>query len=494
MRQSQRSLSSRGRRQPTQMLTEDSHSTTHHQHQSPQLYDQHVQPTETVSAVSAVDHRLTTASRKGGTGRRSDGSVGASSSLKQGAMILPVANDGGDTEPLVLDSRTGEIRLSRQQEALVWEARCHQYRASLKRIVVTLESHAAPIEKCHRLIHLHEELVIQNRLRLRSDTYEEIFHVFYVVANSGALGTAGTDSQVTPAEETEADLQRAIHAQTAPFLHPLWTMYRYMIDSGTEPTQRIIQHVMGVLARVQSRNIDIEARAHSLMLDCDRRGFPPSDFTLSSYADVCSVNGMMHLAVARAVDVRTRYETPLSAGVYTKLLTGLLRNGNTSEAQTLVSTMNGTALTPQLLNAALNSARLSKDPTSALTMYRSVQGSGIRPSIHTISILLQVLVEERQAETVERDDSKVEKESTVRQRRREKLRRHLPWILQEMKRYRIRGDAHILNRILSCYVELQERRQFEALCTAMQRRNIRIFTERYPRSWVPSSRDVRASG
>lgn len=386
-------------------------------------------------------------------------------------------------ERFVFDSRTNEIHLSREQEALVWEARCKQYRESLRRLVITLESHASPLEKCHRLIQLHEDLVIRQRLRLRQDTYEEIFHVFYVVANSGvAASHAGSDS---PTDESAADLQRAIHTQTAPFLNPLWTMYRYMVDSGTEPTQRIIQHVMGVLARVQSRNVDVEARAHSLMMDCDRRSFPPSDFTLSSYADVCSTNGSMHLAMARAVDARTRFETPLSAGVYTKLLTGLLKNGMMTEAQRLMGTLNGVALTPQLLNAALSAARFSKDPTSALTIYRSVQGSGIRPTVHTISILLQVIVESGASLT----DGSSEDGATggllaAQRRRRELMRRHIPWILREMQKYRIKGDAHMLNRILSCYVVMGERQPFEALCATMRRKQIRIFTERYPPLWV----------
>ncbi|KEG05423.1 hypothetical protein DQ04_22151000, partial [Trypanosoma grayi] len=283
-----------------------------------------------------------------------------------------------------LDSRRRQLHLSPVQRELIWSARREQYQQMLLRMVTCLQSHLTPIEKCHTLLALHEE-VIEKRLRLRADTYDDIFHIFYAVATLGsaapaldaeeAVGRNRTlaSSSLLPAEFASASVAAA-SLLAGPLLQSLWTMYRYMIDSGTNPTPRIVQHMMGVLERHRAKDPIVEARAHSLMLDLDRFHLPPTEYTVAAYIGVCDSNGAMHLAVARVTDYRTRHERQASAGIYARLLFGLAHNQQYDEALACVTTIDTVAVTPHLLNAVLHVARHSRNPLSAFTFYKSVVG------------------------------------------------------------------------------------------------------------------------
>jgi hypothetical protein len=375
------------------------------------------------------------------------------------------------TDPMVhvtYDSKAQRLFLTSHQQDLLWSDRCATYRSTLRRIVVTLQSHLTPLEKCHRLLLLHEQAVMPQRLRLRSDTYEEMFHVFYAVATSGVsessrqtMKSSGGTSSVGIEDGSSSSVY---YSAFSPFLHPLWTMYRYMVDSGTDPTAQLLQHLMGVLERVTHKDIDVEARAHSLMMDMDRMGFPPSEYTLSSYVNICRYNGVMHLALARVTDVRTRFEKAPTEGVCTNLIQGLTENGNHNEATAFISTMGSVPLTQHLLNAVLNAARCSRDPASAFTYYKAVQRSGLRPTVHTISILLETL---REHPTLFAAQPQL-----------------LHFLVSEMVRLRIRGNEVMMNKVLEGFLFVKDRRSFDRLVQVMGRRKMRIFAERFPKEWV----------
>ncbi|RNF04659.1 uncharacterized protein Tco025E_07916 [Trypanosoma conorhini] len=365
-----------------------------------------------------------------------------------------------------LDSRRRQLHLSPVQRELIWGARRRQYQQLLLRIVACMESHLSPIEKCHALLALHEE-VIAKRLRLRADTYEDIFHVFYAVATLGSAapalaeeelvdrrGLTSSSSSLLPAEFAGAGVAAA-SLLAGPLLQSLWTMYRYMIDSGTNPTPRAVQHVMGVLERRGTRDAVVEARAHSLMLDLDRFHLAPTEYTVAAYVGVCDSNGVMHLAVARVTDYRVRHERQVSPGVYARLLFGLAHNQQYEEAVACLTTLGSVAVTPHLLNAVLHVARHSRSPLSAFSFYRSVtgrRGGGVAPTPHTISILLEAM-----CVTGCYDE--------------------MDFLLREMRRHRVRGGKLTLNRLLEVLLTLGRRTEAVALCAAMDKKGVLVFDE-----------------
>ncbi|EPY29058.1 hypothetical protein STCU_04746 [Strigomonas culicis] len=248
-------------------------------------------------------------------------------------------------------------------------------------------------------------------------------------------------------------------------------MYRYMVDSGTDPTARVVQYVMGLLERSAAvhggdpaHRLRTEAKAHSLMLDVDRHHLTPSEFTVNSYIGVCDASGgsgSMHLAAARVADYLSRHERQGSPGLYTRLLGGLLRHGHHAEALATVTTLQHTPLTNHLLNAVLQTARHSRDPSAAFAMYRAVLPASdrralsdrpLRPSLHTMSILLEVMRETNDFA-------------------------ELDFVLREMKRYRLKGNGVLLNKILSALLVCERRREAQLLRTQMEAKHVVVFDE-----------------
>ncbi|PWV03578.1 putative kinetoplast ribosomal PPR-repeat containing protein 3 [Trypanosoma cruzi] len=365
-----------------------------------------------------------------------------------------------------LDSRRRQIHLSHIQRELIWKARRQQYQQLLVRIVVCLESHLSPIEKCHALLSLHEE-VIKKRIRLRSDTYEDIFHIFYAVATLGSAAPTLADEEAVDRRGLTSSLSSLLPAEFAgnsvaassllagPLLQSLWTMYRYMIDSGTNPTARTVQYMMGVLERSSKKDAILEARAHSLMMDLDRFHLTPTEYTIAAYVGVCDRNGVMHLAVARVTDYRTRHEKQVSPGIYARLLFGLAHNHQYDEAISCLTTIDSVAVTPYLLNAILHVARHSRSPLSAFTFYKSVigpKGNNIAPTSHTISILLEAMCASECYDEID-------------------------FLLCEMRRHRVKGNNVMLNKLLGVLLKLKRHTEGMALCRAMEKKGIMVFDE-----------------
>nr|CCC50168.1 conserved hypothetical protein [Trypanosoma vivax Y486] len=372
---------------------------------------------------------------------------------------------------VTLDSREQQLHLNFIQHELVWSARSREYQQLLVRVVTCLESHLAPIEKCHTLLVLHEE-VVQKRIRLRSDTYEDIFHTFHAVAMLGSAvpaieaeevngrGAFGiTSTSFLPPEFIGANVAAA-SLVSAPALQNLWTIYRYMIDSGTNPTARITQYVMAILERYPRKDPIVEARAHSLMMDIDRFRLTPTEYTVNSYIGVCDRNGVMHLAVARVTDYRTRHGRQPSAGMYARLLFGLVHNQQHKEALTCLATMSSVPITQHLLNATLLVARHSRDPLSAFSVYKSVMSRQSRtpgsfhmvPGAHTFSILLEAMWEAQ-------------------------CFGELDFLLREMQRYSVKGSQRTLNKLLRTLLELGRREEATTLCAAMGKKGMTVFDE-----------------
>lgn len=444
-----------------------------------------------------------------------------------------------------IDSRRRQVRLNHVQRELIWTARQQQYHGVLQRIVACLQSHRSPVEKCQTLFALHDQ-VVQQHLRLRADTYEDIFHTLYSVGvrRGGGAGQPGKASLSASAQLVTGDVawesdvsghetarvsggslpvelaSSAAASSTILNAHGMehvWEMYRYMVDSGTDPTARTLQYVMGLLehasvahavsrATPASSNLPsetptpsrrarssglllVEAKAHSLMMDADRFHLTPSEYTINSYVGICEACDVMHLATARVTDYQTRHERQPAAGMYARLITGLVRCGHHEDAMAVVTTMQNVPVSVYLLNAVLQTARRSRDPASAFTFYRSlffspssplrVDGkrtegprrsdpptrSSIRlvPSLVTFSILVEVMqVIHSCAE--------------------------LDFLLAEMQHYRVKGNGMLLNKLLKLMEESgRSWREREALRQAMERKHIRVFDENREKDILPIS-------
>ncbi|KPA78851.1 putative mitochondrial hypothetical protein [Leptomonas pyrrhocoris] len=448
-----------------------------------------------------------------------------------------IQSDGYDPALVMrTDGRRRQVRLNHVQRELIWTARQAQYQGLLQRIVACLQSHRSPVEKCQTLFALHDEAV-HRHLRLRADTYEDIFHTLYSVGvrrGGGGAGHPGKASLSPSAQLTAGDAQwendlsghaaatvrggslpaelasSAAASSTVLSTHGMehvWEMYRYSVDSGTDPTARVLQYVMGLLehasvalavrraapsastdARLGANHSNrrtrssglllVEAKAHSLMMDADRFHLTPSEYTINSYIGICEACDSMHLAVARVTDYQTRHERQPSDGMYARLITGLVRCGHYEDAVAVVTTMQNVPMTTYLLNAVLQAARHSRDPASVFTFYRALffspasplrvgaqrnakdrraepsTRSGIRlvPSLVTFSILVEVM---------EATHSGAE----------------LDFVLAEMQHYRIKGNGMLLNKLLRLMEESGKSQEKSALQSAMERRQIRVFDE-----------------
>ncbi|KAK7198084.1 hypothetical protein NESM_000764500 [Novymonas esmeraldas] len=452
-----------------------------------------------------------------------------------------VKRNGFDPALVVrVDSRRRQVRLNDVQRELVWTARQTQYHDVLQRIVACLQSHRSPVEKCQTLYALHDE-VIEKRLRLRADTYEDIFHTIYSVGvrRGGGAGQAGKASVSTGAQLVCGDAawardwagQRSALAGTGEALpvelatltaassivlgphgiEHVWEMYRYLVDSGTNPTPRILQCVMGLLehasaslavarssaasagappsagGRHRARSsglLLVEAKAHSLLMDADRFHLTPSEYTLNSYVAVCEACDVMHLAVARVTDYQTRHERQATAGMYARLLTGLVRCGHYEDAMAAMTTMQNVPMTTYLVNAVLQTARHSHDPASVFTFYRAIffsspnplqvaredetkahalerlrhrrssrSRAGLAPSLVTFSVMAQVMLQTQDYT-------------------------ELPFVLAEMRHYGVKGNGMLLNKLLKMmHAARRPAAEVNALRRAMEEKHIRVFDE-----------------
>lgn len=444
---------------------------------------------------------------------------------------------GGYDPALVvqIDSRRRQVRLNNVQRELIWTARQKQYQGLLQRIVACLQSHRSPVEKCQTLFALHDEAIHQH-LRLRADTYEDIFHTLYSVGvmRGGGAGQPGKASLspsaqlVTGDAQWERDLSGCDAARlrggslpaelasaaaasstvlSAHGMEHVWEMYRYAVDSGTDPTARTVQYVMGLLehasvalavsrtapplagpapiaARASRRArssglLLVEAKAHSLMMDADRFHLTPSEYTINSYIGICEACDVMHLAMARVTDYQTRHERQASAGMYARLLTGLVRCGRYDDAMATVTTMQNVPMSIYLFNAVLQAARHSGDPTSVFTFYRALffvpasplhvdgaqsgrqrraetrarSSTRLAPSLVTFSILVEVM-QATQSCT------------------------ELGFVLTEMQHFRVKGNGMLLNKLLKLMDRSgASRRERDALRQAMESKDIRVFEE-----------------
>lgn len=471
-------------------------------------------------------------------------STGRTPSRKKG-------KEGFDPAVVVhLESATRQIHLSPIQKELVWKARRKLYQSTLVRVVSILQSHLAPIERCLLLLRLHEEVVIPERLRMRDDTYADIFHLFFATATlapstaSGshklhtllACGTPyGSESATNAAELV---LQEAVQLASGEItrstsrlssvpgefasraaanfiltsqetVQQVWQMYRYMVDSGTKPNPRVLQYVMGLLEQSARRLTPrrgqssspaltaLEAKAHSLMMDADRYRFCPSQHTVHSYIYICQACGVMHLALARVVDVHTRWEQQPSSDAYALLLSGFLRQpeNGAEDALRLMTTMQSAPVNHSLLHSMLMVCRSSPDPLSAFAVYRSLfrrrvgseashgggGGEGTRslgdftPTLHTFSILLKVILEYNVEGVASAAPARPCGDADMATRR--ALLPLLQLVVKDMKLWGVRGNPAVMNDLLRAFLRCGCEREYTSLLKRMHQRGMRVFDE-----------------
>lgn len=455
---------------------------------------------------------------------------------------------------LRVDSRSRQVRLNEVQRELLWSARRAQYQDLLQRVVACLQSHRSPVEKCQTLFALHDEAV-RKRLRLRADTYEDIFHTFYGVGvrRGGGAGQPGQTPLSPSAQLTGGDaswdrdvsgLETSVSrcgslpvelgtvdavsstVLSAHGVEHVWEMYRYLVDSGTDPSPRTFQYVMGLLehasvalalarsplSRAGSSSLPVsdaddsraphrrrgrraglslvEAKAHSLMMDIDRFHLTPTEYTINSYIAVCEACDVMHLAVARVTDYHARQERQPTPGVYARLLTGLVRCGHYDDAIAVVTTMQNVGMTTYLLNAVLQAARHSRDPRSAFTFYRATFFAPARPlqrsaerSDDTRRSAPRHNAATRQGSPARRMAAGLTPSLVTFSILAEVMQEthdyaELSFLLAEMRHYRVKGNGMLLNKLLRMMQAARRpAAEVQALRSTMVAKQVRVFDE-----------------
>lgn len=403
-----------------------------------------------------------------------------------------------------IDSQNKQLHLNAVQKDLVWRARQAQYQRMLERIVACLQSHLTPLERCHTLLALHDE-VISKRLRLRVDTYNDLFHAFYAVGvrpnrsrqvrvmRPAAMPVVGdrdieetilcTSVSGSLPEEFGTPDAAASYTLGAPTMERLWAMYRYMLDSGTNPSAGCHQNLMGLLEHAAIGNADrkiIEARAHSLLLDSDRFKLTPTEYTINAYVGVCSRCGVMHLAVARVADYQTRHERQASAGMYAKLITGLVRQGSHKEALRAVTTMQSVPMSAHLMNAVLQAVRSSPEPTATFTVYHALTMRRHGGTRHAVSAAPTLVTFSELLEALRIDLDRTHTAGASRPAPSAAHQAHLDTILDGMRRYRVKGNAQVLNRLLRIMLVCGREKDAASLARTMRQRGLQVFDEISP--------------
>lgn len=397
----------------------------------------------------------------------------------------------------------------------LWESRKAEFSALNRRVVLVLQSHHSSTAKAHLLCALHDR-VVERRMRLRSETYQDILACFAAVATPGFDGRTGhavlQGDTITQHRRRRHGLSHPLHE--FPFLDASWSCYQYMVASGTRITAEVSQQMMALVDRAATIGViapDVEARAHTIMRDLDAAGVPPTPFTLNHYFRVCAAAGAMHLALARFLDTKRQYAMVPSAGMCTILAHGLVRNGMIDEAVRFVATLVKVPIDVALMNTMLLVGKESGDPRSVFAMYRSLGASGLRPSSTTVSIMMEAwlkaaLLESAPAlpptQTVAGTDNGAEMTMVSAFFRARPivtdptLIAALLDVVDTMRRGHVRGDPRLLNRVLlglnSCSRQwknepveaarrgaLQDRaaRYAASLLAMMRRGHVRVFED-----------------
>eukprot|EP00760_Papus_ankaliazontas_P013048 PhM_4_TR15635/c0_g1_i1/m.78247 len=304
-----------------------------------------------------------------------------------------------------------------------WDQRCAQFSRAQRQIHVTITSHLSIEDKCFKLLELFRD-VKTNRLHLRAQTYEDMFEVFLSMP-------------------FEKDKPFA-------FLDAIFEMYHYMKGTFAAPSQKILEYLMCALARFRIPSAQNESRAHKLLLDSEKFTVMPTRATYTAYFDVCGTNNVMHIAVARFVDVRQKLGMQPDEGMCTVMIRGLVKNGQVEEAVAFISNMYAVPVDVFLMDAVLEALAQSRDPMAAFTAYRSMLGSGVTPSAYTFWYMMLAC---------EKSD----------------LWDETPFVLEQMHRLGIRGNAATLNLVIKGLLTLKQTELAHKMYLAMKRKRLEVW-------------------
>jgi len=337
--------------------------------------------------------------------------------------------------------------LTAEQKHLLWEDRKRTYSIVHRKMLLALESHHSEMDKLFLLMELHD-IIIQKRLRMRCEVYEDILATAFTALTGPEHYTSNNRSTVTMLEE-------------------LWVMYNYCVDSGTDPSPKLIQNMMRILSLCATTNPDVEAKAHRLMLDSDRFKLIPKTTALSTYFAVCARNNAMHIAVSRLVDAKSRLEvTPTATMVYT-IMNGFRLNKRADDGIRFLTTVSNTPITKELFSEVIHTAKESSNPLSAFTFYRSMRQSSLRPDVRVMTSLI-IAMEVAGDYT----DAK--------------------FVLSEIMAHRVKLENDQLNRLLLALQHGGNEAEFCKLFASMSRTGKALYTERFDPNYVALAKKYAA--
>lgn len=387
-----------------------------------------------ISRAQAKKDRI----RVAGTTGTGLGSTNASGFLLSSEPTISLTSSQIDAERAEMEAAAAPTvsidQLSREQKQLLWNDRKETYSIVHRKMLIALESHHSEMDKTLLLMELHDVLIKQ-RLRLRPEVYVDILATAFVALTGPEHYTNNNRNRITLLEE-------------------LWVMYQYCIDSGSDPTPKLIQNMMRILSLSRVADMNVETKAHRLMLDSDRFKLIPTNLCLSTYFLVCGINNAMHLAVARLVDCKTRLEVIVTTDMVKNIMEGFRRNNRCDDGLKFLTTVSNVPVTSSLLSTIVHTARGSSNPLSSFTFYKSLRQTDIKPDGRIINSLLQ-------AQEVADDYSNTR------------------FILSEMMRHRVRLETDPLNRMLIALEKAGLQTDFAKLFTTMRRHGKTIYLERF---------------
>lgn len=364
--------------------------------------------------------------------------------LRQLAQMLPAAPGPSDgvglrgSQETVSATRAAPPapELSAEQRYLVWQDRKNKYSALHRKILITLESHHTLMDKALLLLELHD-IVIRNRIRLRADMYEDIFFAMKL-----AVPYYNLDLKMKPVNSTT-------------MLTEGWTMYRYALDSGTNPTPHMLEKMMSFLNTTRVVSADIESKAHQVMLDVDKYKLRPTAHFLNQYYHICTRNNATHIAVMKLVEAKKKHEIPPSHNDVALILQGFRAEGRADDGLKFLSNISTITVSSSLLEAIVHVARDSKNPISAFTFYKSMAPAGFRPGHRIIGSLLQV------------QEATNNFTNTL-------------FLLEEVVKYKVQLIELHINMLLVALTRIRAKKEFSKLVATMHAHGKNIHTEKFP--------------
>jgi hypothetical protein len=356
-------------------------------------------------------------------------------------------------------------------------------------IAATIESEGTPVLDRGRLLVDLVGRALEAKLDLSETTCDAIAATWYAAldpqrplalgASRASFAISGDEDRVDPRMRLQTASALFDHSTLAadaegtpidawPFHEHMVRLYFYMRGNFTAPSAGFTERLMvstGAIANVKGGSNRLFHLCLRLLDDCDRYATPPSRVTLAAFFDVCAVHGQMDVALRRFADAQDQLLIAPDSQMCTAVIAGLTKNNMVNEAISFLARIEGVPADTTLLNATLEPLALSDEPVAAFAAYEAaVTGpNAVKPTSETFLRLLTACQRMEQWDRVQ-------------------------FVLAEMQRHKVKGDASTLNMLLKGLLLEGLVTYARVLLAAMRRKRVEVW----PELGAVASRLVRA--